>query len=126
MIIAQRIRSLREAKKLSQGDLETRTGLLRCYTSRVENGHTVPSVETLEKYAQALEIPLYALLYDGDSPPVPSKLNGREGKSAWESSRKGMQLMDKLVPLLAKMTPSERDLILFLASRVSNKRKPRN
>lgn len=126
MIIAQRIRSLREAKKLSQGDLETRTGLLRCYTSRVENGHTVPSVETLEKYAQALEIPLYALLYDGDNPPVPSKLNGREGKSAWESSRKGMQLMDKLVPLLAKMTPSDRDLILFLASRVSNKRKPRN
>jgi len=62
MEIGQRIRELHESKNLSQGDIEKRTGLLRCYTSRVENGHTVPSVETLEKYARALQIPLYRLL----------------------------------------------------------------
>lgn len=57
MVIGKRIRELREQKKLSQGDMEKRTGLLRCYISRVENGHTVPSIETLEKCARALEIP---------------------------------------------------------------------
>jgi transcriptional regulator with XRE-family HTH domain len=66
MIIGDRLRAFREEKKLSQGDIEQRTGLFRCYTSRVENGHTVPSIETLEKYARALEIPLYQLFYDGD------------------------------------------------------------
>jgi transcriptional regulator with XRE-family HTH domain len=63
MIVADRLRTLREKKKLSQGDIEERTGLLRCYVSRVENGHTVPAVETLEKFARALEVPLYELLY---------------------------------------------------------------
>ncbi len=69
MIVADRLRTLREKKKLSQGDIEERTGLLRCYVSRVENGHTVPAVETLEKFARALEVPLYELLYEGDEPP---------------------------------------------------------
>jgi len=67
MQVGQRLRELREAKNLSQGNIEQRTGLLRCYTSRVENGHTVPSIETLEKYARALEIPLYRLFYEGAS-----------------------------------------------------------
>ena len=58
-----------EAKKLSQCDIEKRCGLLRAYISRVEHGHTVPSVETLEKLARALEIPLYQLFYEGEEPP---------------------------------------------------------
>src|ERR1700748_644592 len=52
------IRGFRWQKGLSQGDIEKRTGLLRCYLSRVENGHTVPSLDTLAKIAQALDIPL--------------------------------------------------------------------
>jgi len=56
MIIGDRLRDMREEKKLSQGDIEKRTGLLRCYISRVENGHTVPAIETLEKMARALEV----------------------------------------------------------------------
>ena len=47
MVISDRLRSIREEKDLSQGDIEERTGLKRCYVSRVENGHTVPSIETL-------------------------------------------------------------------------------
>jgi len=69
MIIGDRLRALREEKKFSQGDIEKRTGLLRCYISRVENGHTVPAIETLEKMARALEIPMYQLFYDGEEPP---------------------------------------------------------
>jgi transcriptional regulator with XRE-family HTH domain len=69
MIIGDRLRELREGKSLSQGDIEKRTGLLRCYISRVENGHTVPAIETLEKMARALEVPLYHLFYDGEEPP---------------------------------------------------------
>ena len=61
MLIGERLKDLRDQKKVSQGDVEKRTGLLRCYISRVENGHTVPSVETLEKMARALEIPTYRL-----------------------------------------------------------------
>jgi transcriptional regulator with XRE-family HTH domain len=67
MQIGAKLRELRIAKNLSQGDIQKRTGLFRCYTSRVEHGHTVPTVETLEKYAHALEIPLYRLFTDEDS-----------------------------------------------------------
>ena len=70
MIIGDQLRAIREEKKLSQGEIEKRTGLLRCYISRVENGHTVPAVETLEKFARALEVPLYQLFYDSDKPPA--------------------------------------------------------
>jgi transcriptional regulator with XRE-family HTH domain len=73
MVIGDRLKTLRETKDLSQGDIEKRTGLLRCYVSRVENGHTVPSVETLEKFARALELPLYHLMFDGDKTPTPPK-----------------------------------------------------
>lgn len=63
------MRALREEKKFSQGDIEKRTGLLRCYVSRVENGHTVPAVVTLEKFARALEVPMYQIFYDDEEPP---------------------------------------------------------
>jgi len=122
MIIGSRLKSLREAKNLSQGDLEARTGLLRCYTSRVENGHTVPSLETLEKFARALEIPMYQLMYDGDKPPAPPKKAKNHARNSWESSRAGLRLMDKLIPLIAKMNQPDRNLILFLARKVGHKR----
>ena len=125
MIIGNRLRQLREAKELSQGEIERRTGLLRCYTSRVENGHTVPSLETLEKYARALEIPMHHLMFDGDQPPSPPKSIGNGDKNSWDSSRQGMRLMEKLVPLLAKLNTDDRNLILFLAQKVSKNRTPR-
>ena len=54
MVIGNRLKELRESKQLSQGDIEKRSGLLRCYISRVENGHTVPAVETLEKISRLI------------------------------------------------------------------------
>jgi transcriptional regulator with XRE-family HTH domain len=69
MVIGDRLKELREVKMLSQGDIEKRTGLLRCYISRVENNHTVPSVDTLEKLARALEVPMYQLFHSGTASP---------------------------------------------------------
>jgi len=56
-IIGERLRALREEQKFSQGEVEKRTGLVPAYISRVENGHTVPAIETIEKFARALEVP---------------------------------------------------------------------
>src|SRR6266704_697806 len=74
MTIGARIRQIREQKGLSQGDIEKKTGLLRCYTSRVENGFKVPTLETLERFASALDVPLYRLFYMGEEPPPISRL----------------------------------------------------
>ena len=92
MIIGPRLRFLREQKALSQGDIENRTGLLRCYVSRVENGHTIPSVETLEKLARGLEMPLYQVLYDGDEPPSPLAGNN-EGVKDWAAQGMGARFL---------------------------------
>ena len=88
MLIGQRLRDLREEKELSQGDIEERTGLLRC-TSRVENGHTVPSIETLEKYARALELPMYRFFYEGEPPPKKPKLPASKAEPEWGAGRGG-------------------------------------
>jgi transcriptional regulator with XRE-family HTH domain len=85
MLIADRLKELREQKNMSQGDIERRTGLLRCYISRVENGHTVPAIETLERMARAMEVPMYALFYDGEKPPKPN-IPTSEVMTGWVSS----------------------------------------
>lgn len=69
MDIGKRLRELRKANGLSQGDIEKRTGLLRCYLSRVECGHTVPSLATLEKWAKALDLEFYQLFFVGKGKP---------------------------------------------------------
>ena len=66
--IGEVIRSYRGQRGLSQGDIERRTGLLRCYLSRVENGHTVPSLETLAKIAEAMEIALADFFPGAETP----------------------------------------------------------
>src|SRR5207247_8666949 len=98
MIIGDRLRARRKEKRLSQGDIEKRTGLLRCYISRVENGHTVPAIETLEKLARALECPLYQLFYDGEEPPkLPNLPKGKSSDDiAWGSSGKDARYLNKL------------------------------
>jgi transcriptional regulator with XRE-family HTH domain len=123
MIIGDRLRTLREEKKLSQGDIEKRTGLLRCYVSRVENGHTVPAIETIEKFARALEVPIYQLFYDGDEPPValvPVR-KGKGQKDEFGDSGKNARLLDKFRRLLAKMNQQDRDTLLYTASEMSKR-----
>jgi transcriptional regulator with XRE-family HTH domain len=121
MIIGDRLRELREGKKLSQGDIEKRTGLLRCYISRVENGHTVPAIETLEKLARALEIPLYQLFYEGEEPPkLPHLLKRKTSDDiAWGSSGKQALFLHKLRKCLSKAGDADRKLLLAMAQKLS-------
>jgi transcriptional regulator with XRE-family HTH domain len=123
MVIGDRLREMREGKKLSQGDIEKRTGLLRCYISRVENGHTVPAIETLEKLARALECPLYQLFYDGEEPPrLPNLLKGKSSDDiAWGSSGKEARYLNKLRRLLGKSKEGDRKLLLHMAQKMANR-----
>src|SRR5260370_17000773 len=120
MIIGDRLRALREEKKLSQGDSEKRSGLFRCYISRVENGHTVPAIETLEKMARALEVPLYQLFYDGEEPPkLPNLLKRKSsGEIAWGSSGKDARFLGNLRRLLAKADEDPPNLFLHLPQKI--------
>lgn len=120
MLISGKLRQLRLAKHFSQGEVEKRTGLLRCYTSRVENGHTVPSVETLEKYARALEIPLYRLFYEDEKP----------ARDAIPASRlnDGFAKIEEFAPfarLLKRLNDSDHRLLLVLANQMAKKREKR-
>jgi transcriptional regulator with XRE-family HTH domain len=120
MIIGERLRALREEKNLSQGDIEKRTGLLRCYISRVENGHTVPAVETLEKMARALEVPLYQLFYDGNEPPTAAKLPKQQGTEKTFGSRgKEARYLFNFRLLLAKIDEEDRLLLLYMARKMA-------
>jgi transcriptional regulator with XRE-family HTH domain len=123
MIIGDRLRAMREEKKLSQGDIEKRTGLLRCYISRVENGHTVPAIETLEKMARALEVPLYQLFYDGEEPPELPNLPKRKSADdiAFGTHGKEARFLNKLRRLLGRIEEPDRRLLLYMAQKMSTR-----
>jgi transcriptional regulator with XRE-family HTH domain len=125
MLIGDRLRDLREANKLSQGDIERRTGLLRCYISRVENGHTVPAIETLEKIARALEVPLYQLFYVSDEPPKARELpkNGRRGEKLWGATGKDARTLGKFLHVLSRTSESDRELLLSMAQKMVSGRR---
>jgi transcriptional regulator with XRE-family HTH domain len=122
MVIGDRLRMLRETKKYSQGEIEKRTGLLRCYISRVENGHTVPAIETLEKFARALEVPMYELFYDGEEPPnLPNLPKRKTGEDiAWGSSGKDGRLLDQFRRLLSKTGEKDLKILLFMAQKMAS------
>ena len=121
MVISDRLRELRESKKLSQGDIEKRTGLLRCYISRVENGHSVPAIETLEKLARALEVPLYQLFYDGEKPhQLPNLLKRKTSDEiVWGSSGKSARYLHELRKCLSKTADRDRKILLGFAQKVA-------
>ncbi len=125
MSIGSRIRELREQKGLSQGDVEKATGMHRCYISRVENGHTVPSLETLERFAAGFAVPLYLLFYAGENPPATPKLTPR--LTLEELAEKGgpksaeARFLLKLHSLLGKLSDPDRDVLLALARKFATR-----
>ena len=123
MVIGERIREVRKQKNLSQGDIQKRTGLLRCYISRVENGHTVPAVETLEKMASALELPLYQLFYEGEKPPklIKLKSNRMNERIDWGGSGKDANQLDRFRRLLSRMNDHSRRLLLHMAQKMASR-----
>ena len=120
-LIGARIRQLREEKELSQGAIEQRTGLMRCYVSRVENGHKVPSLETLERFASALEVPLYRLFYEGDEPPTPLvsvRLPLEELADGKDETTTHARFLRKLGRVYRRMADSDRRVLLAMAKRL--------
>jgi transcriptional regulator with XRE-family HTH domain len=126
MVIADRLRAIREQKDLSQGDIEERTGLRRCYVSRVENGHTIPSIETLEKLARALGVPMYQLFYDGEAPSEPPSIpqGMSAGRDEWGSSGEPAKFFKRLRQLLGRVSDDDRKLIMHLTFQLVRKKRP--
>src|SRR5690349_11202323 len=125
MMIGARIRQLRKQKRLTQGDIEKKTGLLRCYISLVENGHKVPTLHTLGRFASALDIPTYRLFYEGNCPlparrmtPDPSveDLPGTEDKGGPDAC-----FLRRLRGPWIRMGDSERQLLMELAKRLATR-----
>ena len=124
MIIGVRLRALREEKKLSQGEIEKRTGLLRCYTSRIVNGHTVPSVETLEKMARALEIPLYKLFYESEEPPkLPNLLKRKSADDIlWGNKGEDARMLGQFCRLFGRMKEDDRKVLFFMGQKMAKRK----
>ena len=125
MLIGARLRFMREEREMSQGDVERSTGLLRCYISRVENGHTVPSLETLERFAAALGVPLYTLFYtsveEAQTPNLTSRksleeLSEQSGKEEGEA-----RLLLKFRRLVQRIADRDRDVLLTLAKKLATR-----
>jgi transcriptional regulator with XRE-family HTH domain len=126
MLIGGRLRALRQQRGLSQGDLERASGLLRCYISRVEHGHTVPSIDTLQRFADALGVPMYQLFYEEEIPPTPhltprptlSELADESGADEAET-----RFLLKARKLVTQLRESDRSLVLDLAVKLAGRSK---
>jgi transcriptional regulator with XRE-family HTH domain len=119
MVIGERLKALREQKNMSQGDIEKRSGLLRCYISRAENGHSVPAIETLEKIARAMGVPLYQLFYDGEKPPAAAP---KVEDGGWGSSGRDARTLHRFRRLMSRMDQSDLNLLLFVAQKLTQRK----
>src|SRR5271168_4351254 len=119
MVIGEKLKALRAQKNWSQGDIEKRTGLLRCYISRVENGHTVPSVDTLEKMAQALEVPMYRLFTNDEhvqKPNIPAEaIRSRAVRSKEDNELRAF------AKLFSRMDERSRGLLIHMALKMASR-----
>ena len=124
MTIGERLRALREEKKLTQGDIQKRTGFLHCHISRVENGFMVPTVESLEKFARALGVPIYQLLYDGEEPP--KLLNLPKRKTAndilWGSHGKEARMLVQFCRVFSRMEEADLRVVLLMAKKMARRK----
>ena len=111
MNIGQTIKDYRLQKGMSQGDIEKRTGLLRCYLSRVENGHTVPSLDTLAKIAGAMELPLSQFFME----------NGRENgsKGLPQLTEDEVRFLTQMRRYTAQLNDGDRKLVLAMVKKMA-------
>ncbi len=113
MNIGETIRNFRMQKGMSQGDIEKRTGLLRCYLSRVENGHTVPSLDTLAKIAGSLDIPLGHFFADS---PADGPSNG---KNLPQLSEEEVRFLSQIRRYSSNLNDSDRKLVLAMVKKMA-------
>ena len=138
MVIGERLRAWREYKELSQNDLEKRLGLTRYYISRVENGLTIPKLETLERFARALEVPVFHLVYEEEDtypPPILAE-SIRLTEASRNLSKRELRLLEQFNLLFAQLLDRDKQLLVGLARRMTKrmslwppleeKRKPRD
>jgi transcriptional regulator with XRE-family HTH domain len=118
MIIGNQLRALRKQQSLTQGDIEKRSGLWQCYVSRVENGHKVPSIETLEKWARSLNVPLYQLFYEGKDSRAAEPLK-TEKSHLWGSDGKDAHYLNELRRSLSRTRERDRELLLQMARKLA-------
>jgi transcriptional regulator with XRE-family HTH domain len=112
--IGEVIRSYRGERGLSQGDIERRTGLLRCYLSRVENGHTVPSLETLAKIAEAMDMSL------ADFFPSMETVREREAKKALgELSQDEIRFLGEIKRYSTTLSDENKRLVLAMIRKMA-------
>jgi transcriptional regulator with XRE-family HTH domain len=90
----------------------------------VENGHTVPSVETLEKFARALEVPMYQLFYDGEEPPKLRNLPERKSAEdiAWGSDTKEAHMLGQFCRLFSRLEEADLEMVLFMAQKMARRK----
>ena len=120
--IGQRIRELRTQKGLSQHGVEEASGLHASYVSRVEHGHTVPALENLEKFAKALDVPLYRLFYSGEEPPATAHLTPRETLEELAAETESeAHFLSRLKRLFRSLADSDRKVLLGLARRLAGR-----
>ena len=111
MNIGETIRNFRLQKGMSQGDIEKRTGLLRCYLSRVENGHTIPSLDTLAKIAGAMEVPLAQFFADSQHE------NG--GRNLPQLSEDEVRFLTQIRRYSSNLNDSDRKLVLAMVKKMA-------
>jgi transcriptional regulator with XRE-family HTH domain len=128
MVISERLRALRQQKGLSQGAIQERTGLLRSYLSRLENSHTVPSIDTLGKLARALELPMYKLFYDGECPPTHCIPAGSQAESEdmWGSSGRDKKTLHKFRELFSRTHRRDLELLMLTAKKMADDRRSKS
>jgi len=121
MVIGDRLRELREERKLSQAEIEKRIGLHRCFVSRRENGHTRPTIDTLEKMAHALEVPLYQLFYDGENPPELPNLPQRKiaDDLTWGVTGNDARWIARFRRLLSQINEVDRKLLISMVQKMA-------
>jgi len=85
----------------------------------------VPSVETLEKYARAMEIPLYKLFYEGSEEPKSLKLRVTKSES-WGDTGKERDELRKFAKLLSRLDEREREILRKMASEMLRKKTARS
>ena len=112
MNIGETIRNYRLQKGMSQGDIEKRTGLLRCYLSRVENGHTIPSLDTLSKIAGAMELPLSQFFAE------PGHSNGSKGLP--QLSDDEVRFLSQIRRYSTSLNDSDRKLVLAMVKKMAS------
>ena len=112
MNIGETIRNYRLQKGMSQGDIEKRTGLLRCYLSRVENGHTIPSLDTLAKIAQAMDLALASFFAD-------QAADNGHAKSAPQLTEDEVRFLTQIRRYSPGLNESDRKLVIAMVKKMA-------